>query len=200
MHGVAVKEAQIPGGAFAAVTPENPSDDALLARIAQGERIAFALLVERHTQRFYRLAYRSVFQQAEAEDIVQEAFLKLWSNPGLWKKGRGASFTTWFYRMVINLCHDHNKRKRPLPMPEEFDAADVSPDAETVLLERRRQAAIEAALRRLPERQRDALNLCFYQELSNRDAAEILGVRVKALESLLMRAKAQLREELKAYR
>lgn len=199
MHGMAVTQAQLPGGASAAVMPDAPSDDALLERIARGERMAFALLVERHTRRFYALAYRSVFQRAEAEDIVQEAFLKLWSNPGLWKKGKGARFTTWFYRLVVNLCRDHNKRRRPLPMPEEFDMADTSPDAEEMLLEHRLQAAIEQALRRLPPRQRDALNLCFYEGLSNREAAEILGVRVKALESLIMRAKAQLKEELKAY-
>jgi len=183
-----------------ATQPDAPSDEALLERIVDGERPAFALLVERHTKRFYALAYRSIFQQAEAEDIVQEAFLKLWQNPGLWQKERGARFTTWFYRLVLNLCHDWNKRKRPSPWREGFDVADDADGADDALAQRRKSAAVENALRRLPPRQRTALNLCFYEGLSNREAAEIMKVRVKALESLLMRAKTQLKDELKDYR
>lgn len=199
MHGSVAAEIQLPGGAFTATEPDVPSDEALLARIAEGERMAFARLVERHTKRFYAVAYRNVFHRAEAEDIVQEAFLKLWGNPEIWQPGRGAKFTTWFYRLVLNLCHDHNKRKRPLPLPETFDAPDTVVGAEEGMATQQRQKAVEGALRDLPERQRHALILCFYEGLSNREAAEIMGVRVKALESLLMRAKAQLRDTLREY-
>ncbi len=198
MQGCAATDIRVPGGDTLAAQPP-PSDEALLARIAEGDRVAFGLLVERHTRRFYALAYRCIFRQAEAEDIVQDAFLKLWHDPRLWRTGRGAKFTTWFYRLVINLCHDHNKRKRPGALPEAWDTEDTLPGAEETLIGRRRKEAVDRALQRLPQRQRLALNLCFYEELSNKEAAEILGIRLKALESLLMRAKAQLRDELKEF-
>lgn len=199
MHGCVATDIRLPGGDTKATQPEIPPDEMLLERIASGERPAFALLVERHTQRYYRLAYRCVFQQAEAEDIVQEAFLKLWQQPGLWRKERGARFTTWFYRLVVNLCHDHNKRKRPVPLPEDWDGADSAPGADEMMDQARRQRAVEAALRRLPPRQQAAMALCFFEGVSNREAADILGIRIKALESLLMRAKGQLKQELKDY-
>lgn len=176
-----------------------PDDSLLLERISGGDHAAFALLVQRHTQRYYALAYRSVFQRSEAEDIVQEAFLKLWQQPHLWQKERGVKFTTWFYRLVLNLCHDHNKRKRPQPLPEDFDVADDRENAEEALTNKRREMAVGQALKQLPERQRTALNLCFYEGLSNQEAADIMGVRLKALQSLLMRAKTELKEQLIEY-
>ncbi len=178
---------------------DTPADEALLARIAAREHPAFALLVQRHTQRYYALAYRCVLQRAEAEDIVQQAFLKLWENPHLWRKERGGAFTTWFYRVVINLCRDHLRRKRPLPLPEDFDAPDTRDNAEAMLVVERQSLAVEIALRTLPERQRTALVLCFYEGLSHQEAATVMGVRVKALQSLLMRGKTTLREKLHDY-
>ena len=84
-----------------------------------GSHDAFAVLVQRHTERFYRLAYRYVQNREEAEDIVQDAFLKLWEDPGRWQPERNSKFTTWFYRIVVNLCLDWQKKKRPLALDEE---------------------------------------------------------------------------------
>jgi len=177
---------------------EAVEDDArLLARITQGERAAFATLVRRHNDRFYRLAYRFVANRMQAEDIVQDAFLKLWERPAMWQVGRNAAFTTWFYRVVVNLCLDHQKKKRPLPLLDDSWVMDERETHEETLLHREKQGLLEAQIAALPERQRVALNLCFYEELSNQEAAEVMGIRLKALQSLLMRAKITLKEKLK---
>jgi RNA polymerase sigma-70 factor (ECF subfamily) len=173
------------------------SDESLMVRVKGGDHQAFATLVSRHTGKFYAAAYRMCGHADEAGDIVQDAFLKLWQKPELWDPKRGAKFTTWFYRVVTNQALDHMRRKRPQSSAE---VLDYMPDGrltqEQDLQLREQQAVLEAAIQALPERQKAALNLCVYEEMSNKDAADILGVGVKALESLLMRAKAGLRDEL----
>src|SRR5919109_2155630 len=99
-------------------------DQELLAGIRDGSHDAFGILVRRHTERFYRLAYRYVQNREAAEDIVQDAFVKLWEDPGKWQPGRNTRFTTWFYRIVVNLCLGWRKRKRPLPLDEEQPLVD----------------------------------------------------------------------------
>jgi RNA polymerase sigma-70 factor (ECF subfamily) len=128
--------------------------------------------------------------------VVQEAFLKLWHRPQIWVEGKGAKFTTWFYRVVRNMCLDRNKKKQPHPLPEGFEIADDRPGADEQLDRRQKQMELERAIRELPERQQMALDLCFYQGFSNRQAAEIMEIGLKALQSLLMRAKTGLKAKL----
>ena len=181
-----------------AVVVENiETDESLMERIVRGDQQAFAVLVQRHSKLFFTAAYRMCHQEQEAEDIVQEAFLKLWNKPESFDAEKGVKFTTWFYRVVTNLAIDQMRRKKPQTAPEVLDfIEDSTLRADEALVERQQQQAVEEAIATLPERQKAALNLCFYEGLSNKDAAEILGVGVKALESLLMRAKKTLREEL----
>ena len=179
------------------LVPEAVDDAQLLDRISKGESTAFAELVQRHTTRFYRVAYRFVGNRVEAEDIVQESFLKLWERPLMWQVERNAAFTTWFYRIVINLCLDHKKKKRPLPLLDDTWVMDERKTQEEIILHTERQKWLEMQIAALPERQSTALNLCFYEELSNQEAAKIMGIRLKALQSLLMRAKTTLKEKLK---
>jgi len=173
------------------------SDDALLRGIREGSHEAFSSLVHRHAKRFYSVAYRIVQQRDDAEDLVQAAFLKLWERPDLWDERKHAKFTTWFYTVVTNLGLDHAKRKKAVPLPEEVDLPDERPDQDDVLQQREEHAWLDREILRLPERQQVALNLCFYEGLSNRQAAEIMGVNLKALQSLVMRAKTTLKERLK---
>lgn len=176
---------------------EGDSDESLMARIQRGDHQAFAILVRRHTQKFYAGAYRVVGDRYEAEDIVQDAFLKLWDKPQAWDAARGAKFTTWFYRVVTNLSIDRKRRKRPVANSDVLEMmADAAPRADAALGDAQEREILERAIQALPDRQKAALNLCFYEGMSNKDAAQILGVGIKALESLLMRAKAALREEL----
>ena len=171
-------------------------DGELLALVQNGSHHAFSALVRRHAERFYRLAYRYVQTRETAEDIVQDAFLKLWEEPSRWQPGRQSKFTTWFYKVVVNLCLDWQKKKRPLPLPEEMPLVDERERPEEAVVHAEERRRLEAEIAALPERQRAALNLCFTEGLSNQEAAEIMGVNLKALQSLLMRAKATLRERL----
>lgn len=176
---------------------DDQTDEELMALVAGGDRRAFATLTKRHASLFFSAAFRMCGQKEEAEDIVQDAFLKLWDRPSVFDPSRGAKFTTWFYRVVTNLAIDKGRRKRVSAPPEVLDSMpDGSAPADARLIEREQQKIIEQAIQALPERQKAALNLCFYEGLSNKEAAEILGVGVKALESLLMRAKAALREDM----
>lgn len=177
--------------------PGQDSDEILMGRIKSGDHAAFAVLVRRHTDRFYAAAYRLCGRADEAEDIVQDAFLKLWNKPDVYDPARGAKFTTWFYRVVTNLTLDRMRRHKK---QHGSDVLELMPDksagADEVMVTTEEQKSLEAAIRALPERQRVALNLCFYEGLSNKEAADILGVGVKGLESLLMRAKAGVRDAL----
>lgn len=176
---------------------DKDSDESLMARVVHGDHKAFSIIVERHSSRFFAAAYRVCGDAIMAEDIVQDAFLKLWRKPAAYQQDKGAKFTTWFYRVVQNVAIDVMRRKKPQSSAEIIDfMADDAAKADDVMIIDEQQAALEAAIQTLPERQKLALNYCFYEDLSNKEAAEILGVGVKALESLLMRAKKALKDSL----
>jgi RNA polymerase sigma-70 factor (ECF subfamily) len=181
-----------------AARPEK-DDHELLALIQEGSHHAFAELVQRHTERFYRLAYRYVQNKETAEDIVQDAFLRLWENPANWQPERNSKFTTWFYRIVVNLCLDWQKKKRPVALDEAMPLVDDRETADEAMIRIQEQRLLEKEIAVLPERQRTALNLCFDEGLSNQEAAEVMGVNLKALQSLIMRAKTTLKERMKGY-
>ena len=184
--------------ALHAIAAEEISDEVLVARIQVGDHAAFARLVTRHQGRFYAHAWRTTGNRAEAEDSVQDAFLKLWRNPASFDAGRGIKFVTWFYRVVTNAAIDIKRRSREKPDTDALErtVSDAALQDET-LQEDDKARAVEQAIRALPERQRTALNLCFYEGLSNAEAATVLEIKVKALESLLIRAKAGVRESLR---
>lgn len=173
------------------------NDEGLMLRVCNGDHRAFSVLVERYSDMAYAAAYRMCSDRVEAEDIVQEAFMKLWQKPQSYDPAKGAKLSTWFYRVVSNLTIDKMRKKKPQKNPDVLERmqADITP-ADDALQMSQEQVAIEHAIQTLPERQRLALNLCFYEGLSNKEAADIIGVGVKALESLLMRAKAKLKSEL----
>ena len=173
------------------------TDEHLMACVQIGDHGAFAVLVQRHSKMFFAAAYRMCANTNESEDIVQEAFLKLWRNPKSWDAKHGVKFTTWFYRVVTNQALDFLRKKKPQTGADiiEFIRDDRS-SQQAVMEEQEEQSALEQAIQSLPERQKAALNLCYYEGLSNKEAADVLGVGVKALESLLMRAKATIRDVL----
>ncbi len=175
----------------------NDTDESLMRLIRQGSRQAFAILVQRHTDRFFGAAYRMTGRVPEAEDLVQDAFLKIWHKPDAWKEDRGAKFTTWFYRILVNQNIDRMRRDKSIAPNGESVlpfVMDTRATPEHAAAQGEEERMLEAAISSLPERQKTALNLCFYEGLSNMEAAEAMGVKVKALESLLMRAKTGLKE------
>jgi len=169
------------------------TDEELMELVKKGDRASFSELVTRHSSKFYGLAYRMLASREEAEDIVQESFLMLWASPEKWDSGRKAKFTTWFYRVVANACLDRKRKAREVTPGEDFDPPDPGMGTEQILENRNKREDMERHIAELPDSQQTALTLCFYEGVSNREAAEIMGVSVKALESLLMRAKATLR-------
>ncbi|MFQ5346234.1 MAG: RNA polymerase sigma factor [Rhodothalassiaceae bacterium] len=175
------------------------SDETLVGRVAVGDRMAFALLVRRHADRFLAMAERVLGDRTEAEDVLQDAFSRFWVHAGRFDP-KAARFTTWFYRVVANACTDRLRRRgRTRPLPEGWDTADEGTvGAEAAIAQTQQAVAVRRALDGLPARQRLAVTLCYYEDLTNREAADILGVSVKALESLLVRARRQLRTTLVA--
>lgn len=177
--------------------------DAELAELILSENHdAFAEMVTRHTDKFFALAFRTLQHQGDAEDIVQTAFIKFWQRPQMWHADK-AKFTTWFYRVVINACHDHQRKhvREVWVEPDIFEAAlSHTPSEESQVSDKQeqlwRQSCLESGIRGLPNSQRDALNLVVYSELPQKQAAEVLGVSLKALESLLVRAKRNLNQHV----
>lgn len=172
-------------------------DEILVERVADGDKAAYRLLMNRHLGRCIRLARRMTGNAADAEDVAQDAFLRLWRHADRWQAGRG-KFSTWLYRIVVNLCIDRSRRRTFLPLEAAGDPADDRPDAAEGIAKAQTAKTIAAAIARLPERQRAALTLRYYEEIGNAEAAEILAVSVDAIESLLLRARRTLRAELAA--
>ena len=176
--------------------PSELTDPQLLSLIQDGDKSAFTELVNRHANRFYRIAFRFLNNRDNSEDVVQDAFLKLWNNTGVWNPDFDAKFTTWFSRIVINLCLDFKKKNKISFEIDDMELAGSNDLPDESVMKMQNTAILNKYLEELPDRQQIAINLCYYEGFSNREAAEIMEINIKALESLLMRAKSSLREKL----
>ncbi|MBP9182177.1 MAG: RNA polymerase sigma factor [Fuscovulum sp.] len=187
--------------AFDATT--DASDDDLLAAYAGGDRLAARLLSDRLLPRVLGYATRLLGgDRAEAEDVAQEAMLRLWRIAPDWRRGE-ARVTTWLYRVVTNLCTDQLRsgRRRAAPMGDDLpDMPDDSPGAEARMVQAARLAALDAALAALPDRQREAVVLRHIEGLSNPEIAAVMGIGVEAVESLTARGKRALTVALQGRR
>lgn len=172
-----------------------PSDDDLVVAVAKGDAASCRLLMERHLPRMVALARRMLGSQADAEDVAQEVFLRVWTHAERWQPGR-AQFGTWLHRVATNLCLDRLRKRRPENIDNIPEPVSPDPRPDENLEHRQLAERVEAALQMLPERQRTAIVLSHYQGLTNIEAAEILEVSVEAVESLLGRARRQLRVTL----
>lgn len=176
-------------------TPQSADDDTLMARIAVRDAEAFRVLVDKHAGKAHRIAWRMLGDPVEAEDVAQEAMLKLWEQADRWQAG-SAGVGAWLNRVATNLCLDRLRRRRfasDEDVPERVDETplvDARMDSEW--MRRRAMQAVQS----LPDRQRAAIVLTYYEECSNLAAAEILGLNIKAFESLLLRARQALKAAL----
>lgn len=176
----------------AEVVPAGPSDAALLAAFAGGHRPAALELTQRLTPRVLGQAYRMLGNQAEAEDVAQEAFLRLWKIAPEWEAER-AQVSTWLYRVVANLCTDRlRKRGRGVALETVEEPSSDAPSVAQTLQEAARTEALRGALADLPERQAQAVTLRHLEELGNPQIAEIMDTNVRTVESLIARGKRAL--------
>ena len=171
-------------------------DAELLARVGRGEPQAVRELVARKLPRLLALGQRLLGDRGEAEEMAQEAFMRVWKQARSWQQGQ-ARFDTWLHRVALNLCYDRLRGRRDEgPYDELHDAADPAAMPDETLYTAQRSGLLKAALAALPARQREALVLQYYQELSNSETAALMDISVDALESLLARARRALRARL----
>lgn len=176
-----------------------PSPDISLRDIkaaGKGDKRAQRVLVDGLMPGAYRLAYRMLNNTALAEDATQDAFLRLWRYLPDWEPR--AKLSTWFYRVTLNVCQDRLRKKSETLMDVLPDPADDRDGPAMTLEKQQRANLLHAAIASLPERQRAAITLCGIEQLSQKDAAEILETSPVAVDSLVARAKRQLRATLES--
>jgi RNA polymerase sigma-70 factor (ECF subfamily) len=174
-------------------TYQDAPDTDLLGWSASGDRRAFDAIVTRHGPLALRVAARLIGDPVMAQKVAQEAMVRAWSQASRFDPRR-AIFTTWLYRIVVNLCIDQRRRVQPEPIPDDFDLAFDAGEASEI---KERRTALAEALGELPIRQRAAMTLVYDEGLSGTEAARILGSSTKAVERLLARARVHLRERLR---
>ncbi|WP_236710590.1 RNA polymerase sigma factor [Novosphingobium barchaimii] len=171
-------------------------DAELVRRVVQGDAAAARRMVAAKLPRLLALGTRILGDVAAAEEIAQESLLRSWRQAPGWRFG-AARFDTWLHQVALNLCRDRlRKRRRETLTPEPPERIDPAPLPDQALASMDENRRIERALQALPPRQREAIVLQYYQELSNADAAALMEISVEALESLLSRARRALRELL----
>lgn len=166
-----------------------------VAKAGRGDRDAAARLIGRHASKLLTVARRMLASQAEAEDVLQDVFLRLWTHAARWQPGR-AKFETWLYRVMLNQCYDRLRRRPTQPLEAAAEMADEAVPVDEKLDQALLAKDVALALDRLPERQKAAILLCHFQGAGNNEAAEIMGLSVEALESLLARGRRTLRVTL----
>ncbi|WP_094782293.1 RNA polymerase sigma factor [Paraburkholderia ribeironis] len=174
---------------------ERDPDAELLEQVGRQDPAAVRSLVARKLPRLLALAMRMLGDRMEAEDVAQEVFVRIWKQASRWREG-DARFDTWMHRVALNLCYDRLRGRREEPRDEMPEAVDPAAQPDAQFEARARHEQVRAALAGLPARQREALVLTYYQEMSNLDAAALMGITVDALESLLARARRTLRAQL----
>ena len=179
-----------------AATAEPPlsadSDEVLMARVAAGDEQAFERLLSRHLDRIHHYLRRLIGRPADSDDLAQETFIKVWLKARSFRPGQ-VRVTTWLHRVAHNVAVDYLRRAGRAARTEAFEPPqeEAGPDAlgEQAEVRQRLRDALDA----LPESQRSAILLRHQQGLSNPEVAAVLGVSVRAVESLLSRGRRRLR-------
>ena len=183
----------------ATLKSERPDHDAqLLRRVADGDRRAAQLLLDQYLGRIVTYSYRMMGDGAEAEDVAQETFLRLWRTIHMWRAD--APLIHWLHRVGYNLCIDRLRRRKPISLDATPEPLDPAENPAGVLHRSELADAVAAAISQLPERQRAAVVFVHQEGFNNIETAELMGISVEAVESLLSRARRSLRRLLEALR
>ena len=172
------------------------TDAELTAAVCAQNQQAFTVLISRHYQAVYRVAWRSCRNDADSEDVTQEAFLKLWNNPSQLRDGNAVK--GWLMRVASNLVMDKFRQKPMQDIEAALHIADQALPADAKLDRTQVAARIDTEIANLPERQRLALTMVHFEHLTNIAAAAAMEISVDALESLLARARRALKTNLAA--
>jgi len=176
------------------------TDEELMRAVCNGDQSAYQAIVKQHLNSISHYAFRILGNQKDTEDITQETFLKLWINAEKWQPGK-AKLSTWLHRITHNLCIDYlrkhgNTQTQDHVEEEQENQSDWQDRHEASEDGNQQEQLLRNAISNLPENQRNALVLCHYSGFSHKEAADIMGVSVKALESAIARAKRTLRKQL----
>ena len=177
-------------------SPHTMSNHALLVSFAQGDQAAARHLTDRFMPKIYAHAYHRLQNVADAEDVAQEAFFRLWKMAPNWRQEK-AQISTWLYRVVMNLTYDKLRLKSAEHLDTDTEPMDNALSVGEHLDEQYRTKALYAAMSELPDRQRLALQLRHLDDLSNPEIAEIMELSIEAVESLIARGKRKLTDVLR---
>ncbi len=191
--------------------PASPDPDAaLMLRVKQGDSAAFTELVEKYKQPVMNLAFRTLRDATEAEDLAQNVFVQAWKSANRYEAS--AKFSTWLFTIARNLCLNEIRRRSRHPAESLDQTRDDNEDQPLHQIEDRKQAStpdqllrgeleqkVDEAVSALPDNQRLALALCREEELSYEEIAEVLGCSLSATKSLIHRARETLKQKLKPY-
>ncbi len=167
-------------------------DEALLVAYANGDGQAAKVLTQRLLPRVLGQATRILGNQTEAEDVAQDAMMRLWKIAPDWRQGE-AQISTWLYRVVANLCTDRlRKRRGGVSLDQVAEPLDGSPSVTAQMQTKDRLTALSDALAQLPERQAQAVSLRHLEGLPNPEIAQIMDISVRSVESLTARGKRAL--------
>ena len=170
-------------------------DAALLVAYANGDPSAAQVLTARLLPRVLAQATRMLSDQAEAEDVAQDALMRLWKIAPDWRQDE-AQVSTWLYRVVANLCTDRLRKRRGVPLDQIAEPADPQRGVEVQMQDTARLRALSDALAQLPDRQAQAVSLRHLQGMGNPEIAEIMDISVRSVESLTARGKRALTDIL----
>lgn len=173
----------------------NIEDERLMRRVADGDQDAFSALVRSHSSHLYRVAFRILSDSHEAEDVVQQVFSKLWQTAPNWKsKGKGLG--SWLKKVTVNRSIDRYRKVRIVSNEQCPEPIDKAPNQHHILEMKELNLAVAEALNALPIRHKTAIVLSYYEGYTNSVSADILGLNLKAMESLLVRARRNMQELL----
>lgn len=176
--------------------PPAPTDQDLMRRIAeQKDQAAFAMLVDRYRQKLFATCYRMLGQYAEAEEAVQDSFLKLWNYAPSWDVEK-ASLSTWLYTITSNTCRDVLRKRKAILVEHDDNRESDLPGGQQVVEQKQQARLVKKAINKLPDRQREALVLSYYQGLSHKEIGAVMGTSPKSIEGLIARARTDLKQQL----